>query len=129
MRVVIVASLAFSLTNFRGALIRQMIAAGHQVIACAPNEDPAVRNELAVWGADFHRIPMGHASINPLEDARTLLALIRLFRDVWPDIILAYTQKPIVYAGLAHRWLGRGRFFAMVTGLGYVFSGAGRAGS
>ncbi|HLZ79770.1 MAG TPA: glycosyltransferase family 4 protein [Sphingomonas sp.] len=84
-----------------------------------------MRNELAVWGTDFHRISMGRASINPLEDSRTRLALIRLFRDVWPDIILAYMQKPIVYAGLAHRWLGRGRFFAMVTGFGYVFSGAG----
>ncbi len=126
MKVVIVASLAFSLTNFRGTLIRQMIAAGHQVIACAPNDDPEVRSELTAWGADFHRIPMGRAGINPIEDARTLLALVRLFRAVRPDIILAYTQKPIIYAGLAHRWLGRGRFFAMVTGLGYVFSGTGR---
>jgi len=33
MGVVIVASLAFSLTNFRGVLIRQMIAAGHHAIA------------------------------------------------------------------------------------------------
>lgn len=126
MKIVIVASLAFSLSNFRGTLIRQMIAAGHQVIACAPNDDPEVRSELAAWGADFHRIPMKRTGINPLEDARTLLALIRLFRDARPDIILAYTQKPIIYAGLAHRLVGRGRFFPMVTGLGYAFSGNGR---
>ena len=53
-----------------------MIAAGHQVIACAPDDDPEVRSELAAWGADFHRIPMKRTGINPLEDARTLLALV-----------------------------------------------------
>jgi glycosyltransferase involved in cell wall biosynthesis len=126
MKIVIVASLAYSLTNFRGALIRRMIAAGHQVIACAPDDDAAVRATLTGWGATFRRIPMGRAGVNPLQDMATLAALVRLFRAERPDLVLAYTQKPIIYAGIAHRLTGRGRFFAMVTGLGYVFSSEGR---
>lgn len=122
MKVIIIGSLAYSLVNFRGQLIEYMLAAGHDVLACAPDRDDAVIGRLARMGARFHRIPMGRAKLNPLEDALTLLAFIRLFRAERPDIILAYTQKPIIYAGLGHRFVGCGRFFAMVTGLGYAFS-------
>ena len=126
MKIALIASLGYSLTNFRGALIGQMIAAGHEVIACAPDEDGLVLEELCAIGARFRRIPMGRTNLNPVEDALTLLALIRLLREEKPDIILAYTQKPIIYAGLAHRIVRSGRFFPMVTGLGYVFSDGGR---
>ena len=126
MKIAVIASLAYSLTNFRGKLIAQMIAAGHDVLACAPDADGAVIDALWALGARFRCIPMGRANINPLEDVRTLLALIRLLHEEKPDIILAYTQKPIIYAGLAHRILRRGRFYPMVTGLGYAFSEHGR---
>ena len=125
MKIAVIASLAYSLTNFRGKLIAQMIAAGHDVLACAPDADGAVIDALWALGARFRCIPMGRANINPLEDVRTLLALMQMLHEEKPDIILAYTQKPIIYAGLAHRILRRGRFYPMVTGLGYAFS-AGR---
>jgi glycosyltransferase involved in cell wall biosynthesis len=126
MKVAVIASLAHSLINFRGALIGQIMAAGHEVLACAPDADGSVIEALEALGARFRLFPMGRANLNPLEDARTLFSLIRLLRKEKPDIILAYTQKPIIYAGLAHRIIRHGRFFPMVTGLGYVFCEAGR---
>ena len=96
MKVVIVSSLAYSLTNFRGALIRQMIGAGHEVIACAPDRDSAAMKELAAMGARFHIIPMARAGLNPVSDFRTLIALVGLLRRERPDVIFAYTQKPII---------------------------------
>jgi len=126
MKVIIVASLAFSLTNFRGTLIKDIVAAGNEVLACAPDGDDGVISDLTALGARFRAIPLDRASLNPIEDFTTLRALIRLFREEKPDIILAYTQKPIIYAGLAHRITRRGRFYPMVTGLGYAFSGARR---
>lgn len=122
MKIFVIASLAYSLTNFRGALIAQMIAAGHQVFACAPDVDDIVNADLRQLGAHFRLIPMGRAKLNPLEDARTLLSLLHLLRKEKPDVVLAYTQKPIIYAGLAHRLTRQGRFVPMVTGLGYIFS-------
>jgi lipopolysaccharide/colanic/teichoic acid biosynthesis glycosyltransferase/glycosyltransferase involved in cell wall biosynthesis len=52
----------------------------------------------------------------------TLRHILTLFRKERPDVILAYTQKPIVYGGIAAR-LNRCRcsFYAMVTGLGHAF--------
>lgn len=122
MKVVVVASYAFSLVNFRGDLLSAMVEAGHEVIACAPEDDADVHSALARMGVDYRRMPMRRASISLFADMRTLAALLRLFRAERPDIILAYTQKPIIYAGIASRLLPCGRFFAMVSGLGYVFT-------
>lgn len=122
MKILIIASLAYSLTNFRGALIAQMIAAGHQVSACAPDIDDTVNEDLRQLGVRFRLIPMGRAKLNPLEDARTLLLLFHLLLKEKPDVVFAYTHKPIIYAGLAHGLTRQGRFVPMITGLGYVFS-------
>jgi glycosyltransferase involved in cell wall biosynthesis len=125
MKVVVVASLAFSLVNFRGALLAAMAAAGHEVIACAPEDDADVRAALARMGVRYERIPMERASLDPKADVATLSALVRLLRAERPDILLAYTQKPIVYGGLASRIVKGSRFYAMVSGLGYVFTESG----
>lgn len=122
MKIVVVASLAYSLINFRGALLGEMVAAGHDVIACAPDQDAEIIAALAERGISFRQIPMDRAGTNPIADLATLRALVGLFRAERPDIVLAYTQKPIVYAGLATRIVGKMRFFAMVSGLGHVFS-------
>lgn len=122
MRVLVLASLAYSLVNFRGALLRAMIAEGHQVTACAPDEDPVTIAELSAMGVRFRRVPMDRTGTNPLRDLQTLYAIAGIIRAEAPDIILAYTQKPIIYGGIAARLTGSTRFFAMVSGLGHIYS-------
>ena len=130
MKVVVLASLAYSLVNFRATLLRAMAEQGHQILACAPDEDPDVIPTLAANGIQFRTIPMERAGTNPLRDLKTLYHLVRLFRVERPDVILAYTQKPIIYGGMAARLaLPNARFYAMVSGLGHAFTagGGGRA--
>lgn len=124
-RIVVVGSLAYSLVNFRGRLLAAMVEAGHEVVACAPDDDPEVVRRLAELGVRFRRIPMARASLNPFADILTLVALYRLFAVERPDVVLAYTQKPIIYAGIAARLSGNLRYFAMVSGLGHAFSEGG----
>ncbi|HVF93159.1 MAG TPA: glycosyltransferase family 4 protein [Sphingomonas sp.] len=124
-RVLVVSSLALSLVNFRGRLLRALVDAGYTVEACAPDHDPAVVAALADMGVTFRQVPMARAGLNPIADLRTLFALIRAIVAWRPDIVLAYTQKPIAYAGIATRLVGRARFFAMVSGLGHAFSDTG----
>jgi glycosyltransferase involved in cell wall biosynthesis len=125
MKIVVIASLAYSLVNFRGRLLEAMVAAGHEVVACAPDEDPEIERRLGTIGIAYRRMPMARAGLNPFVDVTTLLWLIRFFRRERPAIVLAYTQKPIIYGGIASRLAGQGRFFAMVSGLGHVFSDGG----
>jgi len=122
MKVVVLSSFAFSLVNFRGALLRSMAAAGHQVIACAPDHDPDVERALAGMGVGFRRIALARAGANPLSDLGTLARYVWLILRERPDVVLAYTQKPIIYGGIAARLAGGRPFYALMSGLGYSFS-------
>lgn len=121
MKVIVLSSFAFSLINFRGALLRSMAAAGHRVIACGPDHDPDVQSTLADMGVEYRRIPLARASANPLGDLSTLARYVWLIMRERPDIVLAYTQKPIIYGGLAARLAGGRPFYALMSGLGYSF--------
>lgn len=122
MKVVVFSSLAWSLVNFRGRLLQDLVAAGHRVIACAPDRDPAVVDRLAEMGVEFRRTPMNRAGTNPLADLWTLARYILLLVALRPDALIAYTQKPIIYGGLAARIARVPRYYVLMSGLGYVFS-------
>lgn len=124
MKIVVVASFAPSLVNFRGRLLESLVSRGHEVIACAPEDDPGVAETLGRWGVRYQGIPMARAGINPFADLRTLGALARLFLRLRPGLVLAYTQKPIIYGGIAARLTApRARRILMCSGLGYACTG------
>ncbi|TCM21376.1 glycosyltransferase involved in cell wall biosynthesis [Novosphingobium sp. PhB165] len=124
MKVLVLSSLAYSLTNFRGALLRELKANGHHVVAVAPDGNAAVEAELANWGVGFRIVPMDRTGTSLIGDAALLAAYTRLMVAEKPDLVLAYTQKPIIYGGIAARLMCVPRFYAMMSGLGYVFSEA-----
>lgn len=122
MKIIVLSSLAYSLTNFRGALLREMKANGHRVLAVAPDANEMVERELDASGIGFRVIPMQRTGTSVLQDLRLLFAYVRLMIVEKPDLVLAYTQKPIIYGGIAARMVCVPRFFALMSGLGYVYS-------
>ena len=132
MKIIVLSSLAYSLVNFRGDLLKAMIDNGHTVIACAPDRDLVTQNKLTDMGVEFVVTPMQRTGTNPVSDLVLALDYFRLIRREQPDIVLAYTQKPIIYGGiatrLAHLVGSQAKFFALMSGLGQVFTeGAGYA--
>lgn len=117
MRVVVIGSLAASLTKFRGPLLAAMRARGHDVIAMAP-EDASVRAQLAALGVAFESIELERAGLDPVADLRTIRALVRQLRAIAPDVVLGYTIKPVIYGSIAARLAGVPRRAAMITGMG-----------
>jgi lipopolysaccharide/colanic/teichoic acid biosynthesis glycosyltransferase len=123
LKILVIASLTKSLVHFRQALLEDFVRVSDKnVIACAPEQDEAVCAELARMGVRFRKIPMERASTNAFADLRCFGAILAAIRDEKPDIVLAYTQKPIIYGGIAARLCPGTRFFALQSGLGYVYS-------
>lgn len=121
MRIVVIASYAPSLTNFRGPLLRELVKAGHEVHALAPELDETTRETLTSFGVRSEEIALERTGMNPVRDLKTLFALRTKLRELRPDVTFAYTVKPVVYGSLAARLAGVKRRVAMVTGLGHAF--------
>jgi glycosyltransferase involved in cell wall biosynthesis len=123
MRVAVVGGLAQSLINFRGELLRAMVAEGHEVLALAPEDDPSVREALRALGVSYARVPFDRAGLSPLRDAVALFSLARTLARFRADAVLTYTAKPVVYGSLAARFAGVPRRVAMITGVGSALGG------
>ncbi|MDP6563654.1 MAG: glycosyltransferase family 4 protein, partial [Alphaproteobacteria bacterium] len=77
--------------------------------------------ELAKSGLTFHEIPISRRGTHPLQELRTFLALLRLYRHLRPDIVHHLTIKPNLYGGVAARLTGVPAVVYAVTGLGQMF--------
>lgn len=118
------ASYAPSLLNFRGPLIRDLLKAGHQVSAGAP-DIKEVSHQLEALGVSAHNTPLRRNGIGIGEDLRYQLNLYRLMRKIRPDLVLTYTIKPNIWGAFAAKALGIPSV-SIVTGLGFAFTGAGK---
>ncbi|MGI9232878.1 MAG: glycosyltransferase family 4 protein [Woeseiaceae bacterium] len=103
-----------------------MIDQGVTVTVAAPglDVDNQVRKDLESLGAIAVDISLQRTGTNPIRDFGSLRHLYRLMRSSRPDVVLGYTIKPVVFGSLAG-WLARvPRRYALVTGLGYAFTGS-----
>ncbi|NRG18278.1 glycosyltransferase family 4 protein [Rhizobiales bacterium] len=122
-RVAMIASLTFSLVNFRLELLRSLVRSGCEVYALAPDDDPESIAKLEESGVRFRRISMERAGTGLFADIKTLRSINTEFKSIRPDIVLPYTMKPVIYAGIAARMANIPKRYALITGLGYVFTG------
>jgi glycosyltransferase involved in cell wall biosynthesis len=123
----LIGALPGSLVNFRGPLIRALLAKGLKVYATANGPDAETESQLRALGVEYCPIQIARAGMNPLADVITLIDLIRLMQRVKPDVVLSYTIKPVIYGGLAARICGVASIYSLVTGLGYAFMDAATA--
>jgi len=124
-KILILASFAPSLRNFRGALIEALLKHGLEVHVAAPDllSDEHVRTWLEDRGVVCHDAPLTRSGLNPLSDIATLLRLAGLMKHIRPDVFLGYTIKPAIWGLIAARIAKVPKRVALITGLGYAFTG------
>lgn len=86
----------------------------------ATMDGPAVA-DIQALGMTHHAIPMTRSGKRPLQELGTLLALVRLFRRLRPDVVHLVTIKPVLYGGIAARLARVPGMVAAISGLGFVF--------
>jgi len=121
MKVCIIGALPASLINFRGPLIKSFIDNGHDVIALAANATTAEVNEIEKLGVKYIDYPVKRNQLSILADIKTLLSFKRIFKIEKPDVILAYTIKPVIWGGIAAKLSPNAKFYGLITGLGFAF--------
>lgn len=121
-KLVLITSHAPSLTNFRGPLIKALSDKGVKVFALAPNFDAASRASVENFGGIPVDCPISRTGMNPVLDALNFWRLSKIIKKINPDITLGYFIKPVIFGTLASWWAGVPKRFAMIEGLGYVFT-------
>ena len=106
--------------NFRGDLLKDIIARGYEVIVTGPDRIDV--DKIEALGARFVEIPMQKNGTDPIKDIKYLQGLVSLFRKEKPDAVLGYTVKPVVYGMTAAGIAGVKNKTAMITGIGYAFT-------
>lgn len=117
-RIMIALNTAWNLVNFRGSLIRALVAEGYEVVAVAPMDEYAER--LTELGCRFVALPMDNKGTHPGRDLLLFLRFIKLLCLERPNVYLGYTVKPNIYGSLAAHTLGI-MVINNVAGLGAVF--------
>jgi glycosyltransferase involved in cell wall biosynthesis len=103
-RILLASNSAWTIANFRGGLIRALLAAGYEVVAAAHPDEHVARIEA--WGIRYVPVRMDLKGTNPFRDLALFLRFVRLLRRERPAVFLSYTVKPNVYGGVAARMLG-----------------------
>ena len=123
-RVLVIGSQATALTNFRGRLMADLAALGHEVAAAAPHFGSAEREALAIHGVRPVELSMRRNGMNPFTDLALMRAVLALVRAERPSLVLTSTAKPNIWGAFAAAATGVPSI-AMVTGLGYAFTRPG----
>lgn len=105
--------------NFRGDLIKEIIAKGYEVVVTGPDQTDVDRIEAL--GARFHEIPMNKTGTSVVADLKYCSALTKFLKEEKPDATLGYTIKPDVYGAIAAKRAGVKKTTSLVTGGGYTF--------
>ncbi|WP_118838274.1 glycosyltransferase family 4 protein [Salinibacter ruber] len=119
-KVLYIANRAEFFWSHRMPIARAAKAKNYEVHVATP-EDPYVP-ELKSEGIIWHELELEGKSLNPFQELRTLLHLIRLYLAVRPDLIHHIAFKGVLYGSIAARITRVPRVVNAFTGLGHLFS-------
>ncbi|MEM7310464.1 MAG: glycosyltransferase family 4 protein [Planctomycetota bacterium] len=109
--------------SHRRALAAAVLEAGCEVVVATP--DGPCRDRIEAEGFTFRAVPMPR-SLRPLDLARTVRAIVALYRAEQPDLVHHISMRAILGGGLAARITRVPAVVNLVTGLGWVFSSGPR---
>ncbi len=125
MKILLFGNSTWCLYNFRAGLITSLRSRGCEVIALAPT-DPTYDNQEIIkniedLGARFIEVPLLARSKNPLTEISSIFKILKIIKEIRPNVVLTFTIKCNLYTGLCRKFYPC-RQIANVPGLGEVFS-------
>ena len=122
-RIILCSNTLWSVVQFRSGVIRALTDQGFDVVCVGEANDFSGLTEKRVEdaGGRFIHLSMDRKGTNPLSDLVYLFRYLKILRDEKPALVINYTIKPVIYGSVATRLL-RIPSFAVITGLGYIFT-------
>lgn len=118
-KILIATNHAYMLWKFRCELIIELMK-DHEVVLSLPYDEGHHEKLFQKMGVKCVDTPLERRGINPLTDFRLMKHYKEIFIQEKPDLVITYSIKPNVYAGLVCNKMGI-PFYANVQGLGTAF--------
>lgn len=122
MKIALIGTTASSVIGFRADLIKSLHQLGQTVYALALDYDDETRDQVKNLGAIPVDYKFSRAGLNPLKDFLDTFALSKQLKALSPDLVLSYFSKPCIFGTLAAVIAGVKKRYAMLEGLGYLFT-------
>ena len=121
--ILIISSYAPSLINFRLPLIKELLAKGNKVSIAAPNYKftDNLKRQLNDLGININIFSLSRSGLNFFKDYKLLREIYSIIKNCDPDILISYTAKPVIYAGIILKIFPKTKYYPLITGLGYAF--------
>lgn len=118
-KIIVIGNISSSTRVFRAELLESLVKTySVWLIALFTPDDLKFFTDMGVKCID---LPIDRRGKNPLKDAVLLMGYFHHIRAIQPDLVLTFTIKPNIYAGLVCRWL-KIKYIATVEGLGTIFN-------
>jgi glycosyltransferase involved in cell wall biosynthesis len=121
-RIALVGNANHTLIRFRADLIRDLVAAGHEVFAFAPGYTERDIRNVKEMGATPVGFDLERAGTNPIQELKLIRTFRTLFEQHQIDTLFSYFVKPVIYGSIAARQAGIKQIYSMLGGLGYLFT-------
>ena len=106
---------------FRLDFLNEFLQKSYKVYVLAPGIRDDLKPELINMGIEFIEIKLERKGFSLLNLISSVIELIRLFKEIQPNIIFSYTHKAILSGSLAAKISGFSNTFSLVTGTGHIF--------
>lgn len=122
--ILIISSHAPSLINFRLPLIKELLGKGHKVSVATPKYkfSDDLQNQLTDLGVNINIYSLSRSGLNFFRDYKSYREISLILNNCKPNIVISYTAKPVIYAGIILRNFPKITYYPLITGLGYAFT-------
>lgn len=97
-RVLFLVNRDFVLYNFRIELVEALLKEEYEVYICLPYGEKV--ELMTAMGCKFVPVAIDKRGTNPFKDLKLIIEYKRIFKKVEPDILLTFTTKVNIYAGI-----------------------------
>jgi len=100
-RIALVASIAWTLWNYRLSLIKELEAAGYEVILIASDDASRLRLEHHTYAKFFPLRQLARRSLSPYQNLKFLFEIFFVLHRHRPDLVLFFTVRPNTLGNLS----------------------------
>ncbi len=126
-KIILVANSSWYFYNFRLQLLKDIREIGYEIYLIAPKDKYTVK--LIDNKFKFIEWNLKRLSINPINELISLMALIRIYLNLKPDLSHHFTIKSCIYGTIAAKISNTIFVINAITGLGYVFLSKNKSAS